>query len=279
VTIHDSLAATTTQSYTVTIHAAPAIATNSLPTGTLNRPYPAVSVSVSNGTAPYAWSATGMPAGLSINGVTGAITGTPTATGTFTPSFTVTDTTGATDSKSITLKVNAAPTVSSVQLANGSGGNKPGKVEQGDQIIVTFSQQMSVSSMCSAWSGDTTDQTINANNNVVVTLADGTGATNDSLMLTSTSCTFHFGSINLGSNAYVSGGGLTFSGSGNKASTIAWSASTNTLTITLGQASGPGNIATVASSTPVYAVDGSITDSNGAAVSNSPFTLPTGQQF
>jgi hypothetical protein len=279
VTIHDALSATTPQSYTVTINAAPTIATNSLPTGTVNRTYPATAITVSNGTPPYAWSATGMPSGVSIDAGTGVISGTPTATGTFTPSITVTDAAGASATKSLTLKVNAAPTITSVQLLN--TGNKSGKVEQGDSIVVAFSQQMSVASMCSAWSGDTTNQLINASNNVVVTVADGTGATNDSLTLTSASCTFHLGSINLGSNAYVSGGSVTFSGStsGGKESQLAWNASTNTLTITLGAAGGSGTVATVASSIPVYTADGAITDSNGAAVSNSPFTLPTGQQF
>lgn len=48
------------------------------------------------GTTPYTWTATGLPAGLSINVNTGAITGTPTTVGTSTVTLTVTDKVGAT---------------------------------------------------------------------------------------------------------------------------------------------------------------------------------------
>jgi len=93
---------------------------------------------------------------------------------------------------------------------------------------------MSVSSICSTWSGDTTNQTLSGSGDVTITVADGTGATNDSLTIASATCTFRFGSLNLGSNAYVSGGNATFGGSGNNKSTIQWTANTRTLTITLG---------------------------------------------
>ena len=112
---------------------------------------------------------------------------------------------------------------------------------------------------------------------MTVTVTDGTGATNDSLTVASATCTFHFGSIDLGSNAYVSGGNATFAGSGNDKSKITWTTATHTLTITLGTAT--GTFGTVTSSTPIYTASGSVTDSQGAAISNSPFTLATAKQF
>jgi len=61
------------------------IATVSLPTGTVNQPYAAV-VGGSGGITPYTWSlaagSPAMPAGLSLDPATGAITGVPTAVGT-----------------------------------------------------------------------------------------------------------------------------------------------------------------------------------------------------
>jgi subtilisin family serine protease len=59
----------------------------------------------SGGTAPYSWSASGLPTGLSINSSTGLISGTPTVTGTSNVTVTVTDAAGETDTSSFTWTV------------------------------------------------------------------------------------------------------------------------------------------------------------------------------
>jgi prepilin-type N-terminal cleavage/methylation domain-containing protein len=261
---------------TLTINAAPSITTSSpLPSATKSSAY-STTIAGAGGTTGYSWSATGLPAGLTIGAGTGTISGTPTTAGTSSVGVTLTDAAGATATKNLSLTVNAGsgPLISSVSLTN--NGSTPGKLEKSDTIDVTFSTPMSVSSFCTAWSGDGSDQSLNSNGNVTVTVHDGVGATNDSISVTSASCTFNFGSIDLGSNAYTSGGDSTFSGNGSNKSTITWTASTHTLSITLGRAS--GTLGTVASSAPSYAA-GSITDSGGAAVANSPFTLANATQF
>ncbi len=88
------------RSYSFTI-AAPtvAISPSSLTAATVGSSYSA-SVSGSGGTAPYSYAVTSgaLPAGLSLNGSTGAITGTPTAGGSFSFTITTTDSTTGTGS-------------------------------------------------------------------------------------------------------------------------------------------------------------------------------------
>ena len=259
---------------------APAITTTSpLPAGTQSSAY-STTLAGSGGTAPYTWSATGIPTGLTLNASTGVLSGTPPTAATSIIAVTLTDAVGATATKNLSLTVNATgPTITSVTLAN--GGATQGRLEKGDTITVVFSAPMSVSSLCTAWSGDASDQVLFGSNDVTITAVDGTGAANDSISVTSGSCAqsaFHFGSIDLGSNAYVSGGNATFVGSGNNKSKIAWTAATHTLTITLGGLS-TGTPATVASSKPVYAALPVMTDSAGASIINSPFTLAAAKQF
>jgi hypothetical protein len=275
VTIHDAAGATSTQSYTLKINVAPSVTTASLPTGEVTIAYNTTLVG-SGGTGALGWSATGLPAGLAINAGTGVISGTPTASGTATVAVTVTDAAGATGSRNLSLTINPLPTITSVTLTN--AGGTAGTINQGDKITVVFSTQMSVAGFCSAWSNDTNNQTLNAANDVTVTVNDGAGAGNDSVSVTSATCSFNFGSIDLGSDLYVVGGPATFSGSGGGASKIQWTAgNTRALVITFGVKTA-GTVAPVATSTPVYTASGSITDSQGAALSNSPFTLPAGNQ-
>jgi hypothetical protein len=159
---------------------------------------------------------------------------------------------------------NAAPTATAMQLFD--NGGTPGKTERGDRIVVTFSQTLRVSTMCSTWSGDFTDQSLAALGDVTVTLTDG-GVANDTLTVTSASCTYHFGTINLGSTGYATGGNVTFSGSTTvDKSTVAWNATTHALTITLGHSAGTGTVGTVASSAATYTPDVAIKNGLGTAI-------------
>ncbi len=66
------------------------VSTTSLPYGTVGSGYSA-QLSASGGSGTYTWSATGLPAGLSVNDRTGVIGGTPTQGGTFSVTATVHD--------------------------------------------------------------------------------------------------------------------------------------------------------------------------------------------
>jgi hypothetical protein len=82
---------TQTISITVEPTSALAVITTSLPNGQLGTPYSA-SVEAAGGCPPYTWSATQLPAGLTLNANSGAISGTPSASGLFDFTITVTDT-------------------------------------------------------------------------------------------------------------------------------------------------------------------------------------------
>jgi type II secretory pathway component GspD/PulD (secretin) len=104
------------------------IGTTSLPDGIVGTAYSATLQST-GGTAPVTWSlGTGtLPAGLTLNPSTGAITGTPTAAGTSSINVTVTDSATPADSATTALSITvdtsqAAFAISTSELPNGSIG-------------------------------------------------------------------------------------------------------------------------------------------------------------
>ena len=63
--------------------------------GTVGSPIASFTLSASGGTAPYTWSATGLPAGVTIGSSTGTVSGTPTAAGTYNVTATATGSGGS----------------------------------------------------------------------------------------------------------------------------------------------------------------------------------------
>ena len=74
------------------------------------------------------YSATGLPAGLSINASTGLITGTPTTAATNSTTVTAKDTTGATGSASFTWTINPSGSGCTAQQLLGNGGFETGSI-------------------------------------------------------------------------------------------------------------------------------------------------------
>jgi hypothetical protein len=102
------------------------ITTSSLPNGAVNETYNATLAS-SGGTPPVTWAVTTgtLPAGLSLNASTGAITGTPTTQGSSTFTITATDSTtptAMTATHQYTVTINAALAITTSSLANGTVG-------------------------------------------------------------------------------------------------------------------------------------------------------------
>ncbi|MGW6917639.1 M4 family metallopeptidase [Kitasatospora sp. NPDC054939] len=81
-----------------------------------------LAVQATGGTAPLSYSATGLPAGLSINASTGAITGTPTTVGTSNVTVTAKDSANKTGSASFTWTVSdSSSTCTPAQLLGNAG--------------------------------------------------------------------------------------------------------------------------------------------------------------
>ncbi|MBZ5569958.1 MAG: putative Ig domain-containing protein, partial [Acidobacteriia bacterium] len=122
---------TATKALTLSVASAPVtltITTSSLANATAGTAYSAA-LQASGGVTPYTWSisAGALPAGVSLNASTGAISGTPTASGSFNFTASVRDsaTTPSTATKALTLSVASAPvtlTITTSSLANATAG-------------------------------------------------------------------------------------------------------------------------------------------------------------
>ena len=130
--VTDSSRPALSQTATFTLTVSPAslvISTPSLPSGQTGVAYSAT-LAVTGGVAPYTWSLTSgsLPAGLTLNASTGAISGTPSTSVASTPlTFNVTDSSSPalTQTANLTLTISATPTVASVTVNPTSvlGGN------------------------------------------------------------------------------------------------------------------------------------------------------------
>lgn len=286
VTVTDAVGITNSQDYTLTLN--PAITVSGL-SGSVTRgvPYSSI-VSATGGTGTLTWSSSSpLPAGLTWNAATRTVSGTPNSSGSWVMTVTATDSVGATGSQ--TQNVLIQPTVTSVAFVNGGNAAGAGKMEKGDSIVITFSDDILSSTLCSAsWTGTST--------NVLVKLNDGGTTANDTITLTADGgCVPSIGTIDLGGKAFATTGGPVVFGGANGSggrSTIALATTTtpapikSTLTITLGTAS-PANGNGMGSFTGVTAnaiynpnnPTTVISDPRGAFIAGTATIAPTANKF
>lgn len=103
----------------------PEIFESSLPSGAVNVPYhTTVHVTNGTGTSPFTWSITSgnLPTGLSLNADSGAITGTPTTIVNATFTVQVTDAKSLTGSKSLSINIRGAVSITPPTLPGGTVG-------------------------------------------------------------------------------------------------------------------------------------------------------------
>lgn len=169
-TVTDSSAPqqTATTKINITVNASTpaklAVTTSSLPSGTAGTAY-SKTVAASGGTKPYAFSASGLPASLSIDGSTGAITGTPVAgdVGTVTVVITVTDSSAPqqTATASLALTIDAAGSASACsKMSLGDNASLNG--------FVPFPSN-------NAWNTDISSAPLDPNNTAITTAAGFAG--------------------------------------------------------------------------------------------------------
>jgi len=113
VQVTDASATSATRAFSLTINPALAITTPSpLAPGTAGTPLSRI-LTATGGTAPLGWSIIGgaLPAGLSINSLTGLISGTPTMSGSFPFTVRVNDSVSGSANRAFTLTINPPPAI------------------------------------------------------------------------------------------------------------------------------------------------------------------------
>ena len=124
VKVTDSVQGTATKAFTITIGTIqPLTITTSLIGASLGKPY-SQTLTATGGTQPVTtWTTTSgtLPAGLSLNQSTGAITGTPTALGTASFTIQALDSAGGAASKSFTISVASPVTISAADFTSSVG--------------------------------------------------------------------------------------------------------------------------------------------------------------
>jgi len=94
------------------------ISTTSLPAATVGTAY-SVILAAAGGTAPYSWTASGLPDGLSLSS-SGGLSGTPSGAGEYQPTLTVTDGAGAVSSRALAIVVAASTSITAPPVSAGS---------------------------------------------------------------------------------------------------------------------------------------------------------------
>ncbi len=174
--VTDSLGATGT-GCTITINPPISVTCSGTTAGIVGAPFNSGPITVTGGTAPYTFSIVGtLPAGLTLNASTGAVTGTPTASGTF--SIQVTDSLGAVGTPTCPITISTPPCLTS-QLGAAAGfsvlGLQGANIQLGGQLQIAGNVGIGVNGQINVSSGDSFPGTLFADPSAKVTISKGSG--------------------------------------------------------------------------------------------------------
>jgi hypothetical protein len=185
--------------------------------------------------------------------------------------FTSTDRVGNAGTSTGTTSINVLNTAiapTAVALADNAGG--AGVAAAGDTLALTYSQAPHLASICSVWTTDGANVSLN---NVTATIVrNDYGNGRDGLTMSSASCTINVfvTSLNLLSDYTGANTDVIFANS-----TLSWNATTKMLTLTLGTRSGtPG---TALAATVTYTPSTTITGLSGVGIAGT--ASATNQRF
>jgi hypothetical protein len=147
-----------------------------------------------------------------------------------------------------------------------SNGGTSGRADSGDAVNITFSEALGVNSICSAWSGDGSNQPTSGSTSANASMSSGD-------VLTFATC--NVGSVALNAN-YNSHGSQTRTYNAN----ATWTVGTKVLRIAFTNNGSSGTQASgVAASTPSYTPSTSIKDAAGNAMNATAFPAPATSGF
>lgn len=161
-------------------------------------------------------------------------------------------------------KDTAAPTAK-VTLVN---LNTAGTAEKGDKVVISYSETMNASSICSAWTNNSLNYTINGNDLVTIQISPA-----KILTVSATGCpTLRIGDVALDGMYTGTAAPLVFGGGGGNVSSIAWNFTAKTLTLTLGKlAPGTQSLTSVGTGSPTVVPPSGVRDVAGnQAISAAP---------